>query len=423
LADHELVSGERQPAFVSTALDVLRRALQEGATDALGSAYARNAVLDASLPGGRRRHDGRSAIVAELARWWDGRGDEASFEAERHEGGAALWTERDGARLRHYVHLSGDLIVRHWAYSARPRGGFGGNSGAVVERRDGLVVKHVVPLDGWMGRATRDTEGRSARLWLDGQMARFTGELDTAIERVEPDGDGYRIHMRDVTDRLLADGRRLGLGEVGVVLGAAAAMHREFHGEDVPSAARLEDFITIASPATAAREVDELDLPPKQMPAAWDAFAQAAPRDVAAGVAALLEDPAPLAAALGRDGLTLIHGDLRDDNMGLLGSEVCLIDWDLAAMATPGVELAWFLLQDAWRTDATRPELVAAAFAAEGDLLDERGLALGALASFCQYGWILGHSSVVHPDPAERAWAAAELAFWIPWVRSGLEAL
>jgi Ser/Thr protein kinase RdoA (MazF antagonist) len=210
---------------------------------------------------------------------------------------------------------------------------------------------------------------------------------------------------------------------VRAVFGAAAAMHREFHGEDVPSAARLEDFLTITAPATAARESDELDLPPKQIPAAWDAFAQAAPGDVGAGVAALLQDPAPLATALGRDGLTLIHGDLRDDNMGVLGSELSLIDWDLAALATPGVELAWFLLQDAWRTDATREELVAAAFAAEGDLLDERGLALGALASFCQYGWILGHSSVVHPDPAERTWAAAEFAFWTPWVRAGLEEL
>ncbi|MDX6655923.1 MAG: hypothetical protein QOH62_716 [Solirubrobacteraceae bacterium] len=408
---------------MSTALDVLRRALQEGAVDALAPGYARNAVLDASLPGGRRRHDGRAAIMAELARWWDGPGEDVSFEAELYPGGAALWTERDGARLRHYVHLSGDLIVRHWIYSARPRGGFGGNSGAVVERRDGLIVKHVVPLDGWMGRATRDIDGRSARLWLDGQMARFPDELDTAVERVEADGDGYRIHMRDIADRLLGDEQRLELADVHAVFGAAAAMHREFNGEDVPSAARLEDFLTITSPATAARETDEVDLPPKQIPAAWDAFALAAPADVAAGVAALVDDPAPLAAALARDGLTLIHGDLRDDNLGVLGSEVSLIDWDLAAMATPGVELVWFLLQDAWRTDATRQELVAAAFAAEGDLLDDRGLALGALASFCQYGWILGHSSVVHPDPRERAWAAAELAFWTPWVRLGLEAL
>lgn len=409
---------------MSTVLDALRRAVEHGEIEPLAPGYARNAELDASLRGaGRRRHQGRADIVAELARWWDGPAQAATFEADVFADGAALWTERDGVRMRHYVHFSGDLIVRHWAYSARPRGAFGGNSGAAVERRGDLVVKRVVPLDGWMGRATRDEQGRSARLWLDGQMARLPVQLDTAVQRVEPDGDGFWVHMRDISEYLLGDERRLGPDELYAVLGAAAGMHREFHGDDVPSATRIEDFLRLASPATTARELDEPDLPPKQLPAAWDAFAHAAPDDVAGAIAALLDEPAPLAGALARDGLTLIHGDLRDDNLGILGNDVFLIDWDLAAMATPGVELVWFLLQDAWRTDVPRAEIVDEALAAEGGLLDERGLALGALAGMCQYGWILGHSAVVHPDPAERAWARAELAFWTPLVRAGIAAL
>jgi hypothetical protein len=409
---------------MSTVLDALRRAVEHGDVEALAPGYGRNAELDASLTGsGRRRHQGRADIVAELARWWDGPGEEVTFEAEVFDDGAALWTERDGARLRHYVHFSGDLIVRHWVYSARPRGLFGGNSGAAVERRGELVVKRVVPLDGWMGRATRDDQGRSARLWLDGQMARLPVQLDTAIQRVEPDDGGYWVHMRDISEHLLGDERRLGPDELYAILGAAAGMHREFHGEDVPSATRVEDFLTIGSAATTAREVDEPDLPPKQLPAGWDAFAQAAPGDVASAIAAMLVDPAPLAAALARDGLTLTHGDLRDDNMGILGNDVFLIDWDLAAMATPGVELSWFLLQDAWRTDVPREQIIDMAMAAEGDLLDRRGLALGAVAGLCTYGWLLGHSAVVHPDPAERAWAQEELAFWTPLAREGIEAL
>jgi Ser/Thr protein kinase RdoA (MazF antagonist) len=274
-----------------------------------------------------------------------------------------------------------------------------------------------------MGRATRDEQGRSARLWLDGQLARLPVQLDPAIQRVEPDGDGFWVHMRDISEHLLGDERRLGPDELHAVLGAAAGMHRAFHGDDVPSATRIEDFLRLPSAATTERELDEPDLPPKQLPAAWDAFARAAPADVAAAIATLLEEPAPLAAALARDGLTLIHGDLRDDNMGILGNDVFLIDWDLATMATPGVELVWFLLQDAWRTDVTREAIVEQALAAEGPLLDARGLALGALAGMCQYGWILGHSAVVHPDPAERAWAQDELAFWIPFVRAGIESL
>src|SRR4051794_984221 len=306
---------------MGTAVDALRLALERGDVGALGPAYGRNAQLDASLPGGRRRHHGRASIVEELARWWDGRGEAIAFDAAVFERGAALWTERDaalwterdGVRLRHYLHFSGDLISRHWVYSARPRGAFGGNSGAAVERRGELVVKRVVPNGGWMGRATRDALGRSARLWLDGQIARLPVQLDTAIQRVESDGDGYLIYMRDISEHLIGEERRLGADELYAVLGAAAGMHREFHGEDVRSATRVEDMLAIASPATIAREIGETDLAPKQMPAGWEAFAQAAPDDIASAVAALLADPAPLARALARDGLTLIHGDLRDD--------------------------------------------------------------------------------------------------------------
>jgi hypothetical protein len=408
---------------MSTALDALRRAVEGGDVEALGPAYGRNAALDASLPGGRRRHQGRASIIEELARWWDGPREAVTFEAAVFARGAALWTERDGVRLRHYLHFSGDLISRHWVYAARPAGAFGGNSGAAVERRGDLVVKRVTPLGGWMGRATRDEQGRSARLWLDGQIARLPVQLDTAIQRVEEDDEGYLIYMRDVSEHLIGEERRLGADELYAVLGAAAGMHREFHGEDIPSATRPEDMLTIASPATVAREIDETDLAPKQLPAGWEAFAVAAPDDVVAAVADLLADPAPLANALARDGLTLIHGDLRDDNMGVLGNDVFLIDWDLAAMATPGVELVWFLLEDAWRADLSREEIVAQALAAEGALLDERGLALGALAGMCTFGWLLGHSAVIHPDPAEQAWARDELAFWTPLARAGIDAL
>ena len=327
--------------------------------------------------------------------------------------GAALWTERDGVRLRHYLHFSGDLIVRHWVYSARPRGAFGGNSGAAVERR---------------GDSSSSASSRSAAGWaeppatsrpLGAAVARRADRPPAGPARY---GDpargggrgGYLIHMRDISEHLIGEERRLGPDELYAVLGAAAGMHREFHGEDVRSATRVEDMLAIVSPATIAREIDEPDLAPKQLPAGWEAFAQAAPDDVAAAVAALLDDPGPLAAALAREGLTLIHGDLRDDNMGVLGNDVFLIDWDLAAMATPGVELVWFLLEDAWRADLSREEIIALALAAEGALLDERGLALGALAGMCTFGWLLGHSAVIHPDPARRRGRKDELAFWTP---------
>ena len=57
------------------------------------------------------------------------------------------------------------------------------------------------------------------------------------------------------------------------------------------------------------------------------------------------------------------------------------------------------LLEDAWRTDMSREDVIATAQSAERDLLDDRGLALGAVAGMCTFDWLLGHSAVVHPVP------------------------
>ena len=163
------------------------------------------------------------------------------------------------------------------------------------------------------------------------------------------------------------------------------------------------------------------DIIPKQIETAWEAFAQAADDDVAQAVLASLADPQPLADALRAGGTTLVHGDLRDDNLGFLDGRVVLLDWDIAGEGTPALELAWYLCHDAWRTQATREELIDDFLAAEGGAVSEHDLDLGLLAGLQLYGWIFGHSAVVHPDPSERAWAREELGWWVPRVRAALE--
>jgi hypothetical protein len=48
-------------------------------------------------------------------------------------------------------------------------------------------------------------------------------------------------------------------------------------------------------------------------------------------------------------------------------------------------------------------------------------LELGVIAGLVMYGWVFGHSAAYHPDPAERDWARAELAWWVPRARRALE--
>ena len=118
---------------MSGALDALRAAMATGDVDALARTYARNAELRASLPGGRVRRDGRAAIVAELAAWWDVPGEVGEWRAGEWPAGAALTAARDGVRRRHYLHFSGDLIARHWVYAMAPASLGAGNSGAELE--------------------------------------------------------------------------------------------------------------------------------------------------------------------------------------------------------------------------------------------------------------------------------------------------
>jgi hypothetical protein len=410
---------------VSGALDALRAAMATGDVDALAPAYARNAVLEASLPGGRVRRDGRAAIAAELAAWWDGPGEVGEWRAGEWPAGAAVTAARDGVRRRHYLHLSGDLVARHWVYAMAPASFGAGNSGAALERvmlPDGTpgIAKRVVPGGDWLGRAVG---GRAvtADLWRAGVLQRLPAAIETGIVAVEPDGDGWRILMRDLAGALLDSDGPISRARHREVMAAAAALHAAFAGECVEAGIALERHLGISSPAVAAAERDGSDVIPKQVEIAWEAFAQAADDDVAQAVLANLGDPAPLAKAMRAGGTTLIHGDLRDENLGFADGRVVMLDWDIAGEGTAALEFAWYLCHDAWRTQATREELLEDFLAAEGGAVSEHDLDLGLIAGLQLYGWIFGHSAVIHPDPAERAWAHEELGWWIPRVRAALE--
>jgi Ser/Thr protein kinase RdoA (MazF antagonist) len=247
-------------------------------------------------------------------------------------------------------------------------------------------------------------------------------ELDHGIESVERDGDVWWVVMRDLSATFLGDERRLTREESGRILRAAAAMHAEFAGDVPDGAAALEDRLGMSSLRVAELERRGQDLLPKQLEAAWDALAEAVPDGVASEVLAAVRDPGPLATALGRASPpTLLHGDLRDDNLGLTPDRIVAIDWDLATGGPPTVEFAWYLCHDAWRIDAGHDEIERDFREAEGDRVDDSSHELGMLTGLVQYGWIFGHSLRIHPDPAEQRWAKEELAWWVPRTRQALE--
>ena len=436
----------------------LRRALLEGDAGALAGSYAPGARLDAGLPGERVRLAGAEEILARLSSWWAGPGRLVEWEPRAHPEGLALWFERVGAdgsaiRQRHYLHVRGGRVARHWIYAAPPRTGpapapeasdagaaalarlgrvvervplrstgWSGNSLERVVLADGrrLVVKRVVPAADWLGRATGDA-GREGLLFSTGVLDRVPRALDHTVLAAERDGDAWWVIQRDASADLLDADSLIPRAGSRQVLRAANAMWEEFWDERIPCLTTLSDRLGALAPRIAERERAGLDLLPNQVEAAWEAFVEAVDADVADAVLAILEDPAALAAELERGGTTLIHGDLRDEHLGFAGDRVVLLDWGNATQGHPAVELAWYLVHGAWRTDATHDQIVDDFRAVRGERDDPRALDLGMISGLVMYGWIFGHSALVHPDPAERAWAREELGWWVPRVRCALE--
>ena len=415
-------------------------------------------MLDAALPGERRLVSGPEAITAVLAGAFPGPGRLIEWDATVHPDGAAVWLERvseDGSavRQRHYLRLDGDgRVARHWLYTARPRtapaadpvpeaaeelfaslgdvaerttlasSGWSGNRIDRLVLADGraLIAKRIVPGSDWLGRQTRDP-GREALLFADGVFARMPASVDPAVVAAEPEGDAWWVVMRDVSDELLDDSTPLTREENRLILGRAAEMWAAFWDERVPHLSTLGDRLAFAVPAISERERDGVDILPKQFEAAWEAFGEAVDDDVAAAILELVDDVTPLAGALSEHGMTLIHGDLRDENIALPEGRLVLLDFGLATRGHPAAELAWYMVHDVWRIAATHDEVVEDFRRALGERDDAEALELGLISGLVQYGWIFGHSAVVHTDPGEREWARKELKWWVPRVRRALE--
>ena len=236
---------------------------------------------------------------------------------------------------------------------------------------------------------------------------RMPRAIDHAVLAAERDGDAWWVVMRDVSASLLPDGKRLTREEHRRILGRRTGCGRSSGASGFPTSARSTTASSSSPRRSREAERDGLDLLPKQYEAFWEAFAEAVDDDVAEPVLALVDDPAPLVAALDARGTTLIHADIRDEQIGLDGDRLVLLDWGRASQGHPVVDFFWSICHNAWRIDASHDELVEDFRRARGERDDPRAVDLGVIAGLVMYGWVFGHSAAYHPDPAERDWARA----------------
>jgi hypothetical protein len=435
---------------------LLHDALDSGDFAAFAGAYAGDVRLDANLTGGRQQVRGAVAAGELLTSLFPGPGCLVEWSPRHHLEGVALWVEwlpdsGPPLRQRHYLRLRDGRVDRHWIYSAPPRSvvddtellldaslvaelgeiarheplvssGWSGNALERVVLADGrrLIAKRIVPGGAWIDRHTKD-EGREALLFTSGVLDRLPESIDHAVIAVGRDGRAWWVLMRDVSESLLPDGKRLSRDEHRRILAAANGMWEEFWGEQVPHVCSLRDCFQLFSPRIGEAERAGVDLLPKQYGVFWEAFAEAVDRDVADSVLELVDDPGPLVAALDARGTTLIHADIRDEQIGLDGERLVLLDWGRASQGHPAVDFFWSICHNAWRIDASHDELVEDFRRARGERDDPEAVDLGVIAGLVMYGWVFGHSATYHPDPVEREWARNELAWWVPRSRRGPE--
>jgi hypothetical protein len=299
-------------------------------------------------------------------------------------------------------------------------------SGARFERvvidGDRFVLKYQDPRDDWLLRATGDPGERYVRLWEHGLLDRLPGVIDHVVVAADWDGAVGRVLLRDVTAQLLPPDQPFSAGQHARFLDHMAAMHAAFWGwHDDVGLTPLGTRYLMFSPAVAEAEavLGSPAVVPKVMHEGWAKLAEVSPA-LADVVVPLLDDPAPLVAALNRLPHTLVHGDWKAANLGTHadGRTVLLDFGEAPGEASPIADLSWYLALNSDLLPETKDEVFATYRAAlrrhEVDTADwwEPAVGLEMLGAMVQFGW---EKALGGPGP-ELAWwegRAAEGGRWL----------
>ncbi len=299
-------------------------------------------------------------------------------------------------------------------------------SGARFERvvidGDRYVLKYQDQRDDWLLRATGDPGQRYVLLWERGLLARMPDVIDHAVVSCSYDGTVGMVLLRDVGDQLLPPGQPLSVQLHARFLDHMAAMHAAFWGwrDDVgltPLTTRYLMFSPAVARAEAAR--GSTAVVPAVMADGWAQLPEVAPR-LADLLLPLLDDPAPLVAALGRVPHTLVHGDWKAANLGThADGRTILLDFGEApGEASPIADLSWYLALNA----DLLPESKDAAIATYRAALERHGIPTGdwwdasvaieLLGAMVQFGW---EKALGGPGPELTWWEAraVEGARWL----------
>lgn len=266
--------------------------------------------------------------------------------------------------------------------------GFSGAVLSTVRRHDGtrFILKRLSAARDWIMYATADTQYREAQFAIArldlGERAR------TPTMAVARDGDGFALLMVDITGDLFPAGPITPAACVRLVDGMAE-LHRAPLVTGVswcPLDRRLL-LLTPASAATAARFGAPVAA---DIVAGWRSFSELASPTARTTIESLMSDVSPLVRALKRHGAAFLHGDLKLDNIGLSpAGDLWFLDWSMPLVASPAVEVGWFLAVNSRRLPLPLDDVIRAyadTAVIRPDLRDELA-GLTAICGLLLRGW------------------------------------
>ena len=145
-------------------------------------------------------------------------------------------------------------------------------------------------------------------------MLEGVGGIDAAAITAAPDGDAWWIVMRDATDDLLDDTSPLEREDHRRILAALDGMWTAFEGTTVDCLAESRSRLGLPGPpvAGASARVTICCRTSSRSPGRRSGRGEPTWR----GRLAVVTDSGPLSASLAARGTTLLHGDVRDEQLG-----------------------------------------------------------------------------------------------------------
>lgn len=277
---------------------------------------------------------------------------------------------------------------------------FSGNSLERIAARGGsytayFVLKHFSRTGDWVMRLTHDIQTREVALFRGGIFRRLPSVCYVPILAVAREGEDWASLMWDVRPALEAAAKPVVEPEdARLWLEHLAWLHARFRADasladPALGLASLQDFLTILSPQVVRRELREGRTHPVLERAArgWDVFDATAPPDIRRAVQAWQHKPEPLLDALARMPQTLVHGDYKLANLGILDADAgnrrsVILDWQDATHGPGVLDFGYFLCLNAKRLPFSKEQAIAIyneALTAAGVRIAEDDLPLGLL--------------------------------------------